>query len=219
MELAASTREILGKKVKKLRRQGITPVNLFGHKIEPLALQCDTSQLQRVLAQSGRTGLINLKLDRAKKARNVMVREVQRAPRSGVLLHVDFYQVRMDEKIRVEVPIVTIGEAPALKLKENFLAHELNELTIECLPDEIPSRIEIDVSTLAEADQAIYVEDISLDDGIAVINSPDQMVAKISTQFVEEVIEEEVEEVAEVEAEAEVEAAAEEQRGEDSSDS
>jgi len=164
-------------------------------------LQCDTAQLKQVLARAGKTGIVSLKLDKTKKPRNVMVREVQREPRTGELLHVDFYQVRMEEKIRVEVPIVPVGEAPALKSKENFLVQELNNLTIECLPDEIPGRVELDISALVDVDQAIHVEDIRLDDRITVFNNPEQMVTKISTGFIERVIEEE-----EVEAEVEAEA-------------
>jgi len=197
MELIASNREILGKKVRFLRRQGVTPVHLFGHNIESMALQCDTGQLQRVLVQTGRTGLISLKLDEAKKPRNVMVRGVQRESRTGELLHVDFYQVSMVEKIRVEVPIIPVGEAPALKLKENFLAQELNSLTIECLPDEIPNRVELDLASLTESGQAIHVKDIVLGDGIAVLNNPEQLVAKISARTIEKlVVEEEVEALA-----------------------
>ncbi|MFC1920629.1 50S ribosomal protein L25 [Chloroflexota bacterium] len=205
MELVANAREIKGKKVKVLRRQGLTPVNLFGSKVEPLPLQCDTSELQRILTRGGKTGVIDLKLDKIKQTRNVMVREIQREPRSGQLLHVDFYQVNMAEKIRVDVPIITIGEAPALKQKDNYLAHELNNLTVECLPHEIPSRVEIDVSELTEADQAIHVEDINLGETITIITPPDQLVVRISTQFVEKEIEveEEAEDIAEATAEGE----------------
>ncbi len=224
MEISANTREILGKKVKVLRRQGLTPANLFGNKIEPLTLQCDTAELQRLLTHGGRTGIISLTLDKQKKSRNVMVREIQREPRTGRLLHVDFYQVKMDEKVRVNIPIVTIGEPPALKQKENYLAQELNELSIECLPDVIPNQIEVDVSTLEESDQSIHVEDITLDEGITVHNTPDQLVVKISTRFAEKEEIEEVEEEIEGEVEAEGEPGAEgeapaEDKGEGSSDS
>ena len=220
MELSANKREILGKKVRFLRRQGITPVHLFGHNIEPMPLQCDTAELKNVLARAGRTGIVSLKLDKSKRPRNVMVREVQREPRTDELLHVDFYQIRMEEKIRVEVPIVPVGEAPALRLKENFLAQELNNLTIECLPDEIPSRVELDLSSLIDLDQAIHVKDITLDDGITIFNNPEQLVAKISTRFIEKVVEEEEVE-AEVKAEAPEEAAPPEEgpKGESSSQS
>ena len=193
-ELLATTRETLGKKVRFLRRQGITPTHLFGHNVESVALQCDTAQLKRVLAQTGRTRLISLKIDEAKKPRNVVVREVQREPRTSELLHVDFYQVSMAEKIRVEVPIVSIGEAPALKLKENFLLQELNSLSVECLPDEIPNSVELDLASLTEAGQAIHVRDITLDEGITVLNNPEQLVVKISARTIEKlVVEEEVE--------------------------
>ena len=190
-ELLATTREILGKKTRFLRRQGITPAHLFGHNVESVALQCDTAQLKRVLAQAGQTRLISLKLDKAKKPRNVVVREIQREPRTGELLHVDFYQVSMAEKIRVEVPIVLVGEAPALKLKENFLMHELNSLSVECLPDEIPNSVELDLASLTEAEQAIHVRDITLDEGITVLNNPEQLIAKIGTRHVEKLVEEE----------------------------
>ena len=192
-ELLATTREILGKKVRFLRRQGITPVHLFGHNVESVALQCDTAQLKRVLAQTGRTRLISLKVDEAKKPRNVVIREVQREPRTSELLHVDFYQVSMAEKIRVEVPIVSIGEAPALKSKENFLLQELNSLSVECLPGEIPNRVDIDLTSLTEVGQAIHVKDIMLDKEGTILNNPEQLVVKISARHIEKLVEEEVE--------------------------
>jgi large subunit ribosomal protein L25 len=189
MDLTANTREIRGKKVKTLRRDGITPVHVFGRGIEPEALQCDTIELQKVLAQAGTTGIVGLKIDKSRKKRNVMVREVQKEPRSGYLLHVDFYQIRMEEKLKVDVPIILTGEAPALKMKENFLSHELDSLSVECLPDDIPSHIEVDVSNLEEVDQSIHVQDIILGEEVTVLNNPDQLVAKINVGHIEKEIE------------------------------
>ena len=204
IELKAVTREILGKKVRFLRRQGITPTHLFGHGVESMALQCDTPQLKRVLAQAGRTRLISLKLDKARNPRNVMIREIQRDPRTGELIHVDLYQVRMAEKIKVEVPIIFIGEAPALKSKENRLLHELNSLDIECLPDKVPANVEVDISSLTEAEQSIRVKDIDLGEEITVFNEPEGVLVRISAQLVEEeVVEEVVEEEVVEEAVAE----------------
>ncbi|MDH4269794.1 MAG: 50S ribosomal protein L25 [Dehalococcoidia bacterium] len=207
IELKVANREILGKKVKHLRRQGITPVHVFGHGIESLALQCDTRELERVLSRAGQTRLIDLKLAKEKKPRTVVVREFDRDWRKGELVHVDFYQVKMEEKIRLEVPVVLLGEAPALKSKTNMLDHELGTFTVECLPAKIPSSIEVDISSLTELDQAIRVKDITLDKDITVLNNPDLVVAKISLRPVEKVEEKVVEAV--VEAEAEAEAAAE----------
>jgi large subunit ribosomal protein L25 len=156
------------------------------------------------LSQAGQTRLINLKLAKEKKPRTVVVREFDRDWRKGQLVHVDFYQVKMEEKIRVEVPVVLLGEAPALKSKENMLEHELGTFTVECLPAKIPNNIEVDISSLIELDQAIRVKDITLDKDITVLNNPDLVVAKISFRPVEKVVEEVLEaEVAEVAEEAE----------------
>jgi large subunit ribosomal protein L25 len=206
IELKVANREILGKKVKHLRRQGITPVHVFGHGIESLALQCDTKELERVLGQAGQTRLVNLKLAKEKKPRTVVVREFDRDWRRGQLVHVDFYQVRMEEKLRLEIPVVLIGEAPALKSKTNMLDHELGTLTVECLPAKIPNSFEVDISSLAELDQAIRVKDITLDKDISVLNNPDLVVAKISLRPVEKVEEKVVEEAVAAEAEAEAKA-------------
>ena len=192
IELQTDTREILGKNVRFLRRQGIVPVHLFGHGVESAALQCDVAQLKQVLTQAGRTKIISLRLDKTKKPRNVMVREIQRDSITGELLHVDLYQVRMAEKIKVEVPIILIGEAPAFKSKENILAQELHSLAVECLPDRIPASIEMDLSSLTEADQVIQVRDITLDEGVIILTDPEHMVVKISlrrAEKVEEVVE------------------------------
>lgn len=189
-ELQVSKREILGKKVRFLRRQGITPVHLFGHDIESLALQCDTDRLQHVLAQSGHTRLIALKLGNERRRRSVVVREIQRGPRRRELLHVDFYEVRMAEKIKVEVPVVLVGEAPALRSRDNKLVQELNTLIVECLPSEIPASMELDLSTLTEPDQVIRIKDVALGQGIAVLNDPELVVVRISSRPVEKIEEE-----------------------------
>ena len=214
LELKVTNREILGKKVKHLRRQGITPVHLFGHGIESLALQCDTVQIERVLSQAEQTGLISLKLDKEKKPRTVMVRAFDRDWRKGQLLHVDFYQVKLREKLKLEVPVVLVGEAPALKSKDNMLEHELDTLTIECFPAKIPAGMEVDIGSLTEPEQAIRVKDIDLDEDITVLNDPELVVVKIGWRTVEKV-EEELVEVAEEAVEAPEEAAPGEEEAEE----
>jgi large subunit ribosomal protein L25 len=194
-KLLATTREVLGKKVRSLRRQGIIPGNLFGHGIDSVALQCDTGELQRVLAQAGKTGLIGLRLDKAKQPRNVVVREIQRNPLTGKLLHVGFYQVIMGETINVQIPIVLVGDAPALKSKENALRHELDSLDVECLPNNIPSSINVDISSLAETGQAIQVKDIMLSEGIIALDHPEHVVVRIGALSLEKVEEVRVAEV------------------------
>ena len=205
LTLQATKREILGKKARFLRRQGITPTHLFGHGLESLHLQCDTAELKRIIAQAGTTRLIALEIDADKQPRSVFIREIQRDEIKEQLLHVDFYQVRKREKIKADIPIVMVGGAPAMQVKGRMLTHTLTSLSIECLPDKLPPQIEVDLSSLEEVEQSIHVRDIILSPDITVFTDPDQMVVKvIEARVIEEV-------AAEVEEEAEgVEAAAEE---------
>ena len=205
LKLQAYHRDVQGKKTRFLRRQGITPTHLYGHDLKSLTLQCDTEQLQHLIALAGQTRLISLEVD-GKQPRSVFIREIQRDEITRQLLHVDFYQVKKGEKIAVDVPIVLSGEAPAMKEKGRMLVHGITRLSIECLPDSVPPQIEVDLSPLEELEQAIHVKDIVLDPDITVHVDPEQLVVKVSEAVVKEVVEEvvaEVEEEVEVEAEAE----------------
>jgi len=198
LALPVSKRNILGKKTRFLRRQGITPAHLFGHGLESIPLQCDTARLQRIIAQAGTTRLIALEIEGDKQPRSVFIREIQRNAYTGALLHVDLYQVRKMERIKADIPIVFVGEAPALKEKGRSLMHGITTLSVECLPDRLPPQIEVDLSHLEEAEQAIHVREIALSPDITVMTDSDQIVVKVSEAYVEK-----VEEVAkEVEAEA-----------------
>jgi large subunit ribosomal protein L25 len=211
LKLKATQRDVLRKKTRFLRRQGITPTHLYGHNIKSLALQCNTDELQQLLAQAGKTRLIDLEID-GERPRSVFVREIQRDEVSRYLLHVDFYQVKKTEKIAVEVPIVLVGEAPALKGKGRMLTHGLTSLNIESLPGNVPPQIEVDLTRLEEVEQAIQVKDIVLNPEITVHADPEQLVAKISEVMVKV---EEVEAPAEEEAEAPAEEEAAEAPGEE----
>jgi len=206
LKLRATKRDVLGKKTRFLRRQGITPIHLFGHNLESLSLQCNTAELQRIIVQAGMTRLLSCSIEADKQPKSVFIREIQRDEISGQLLHVDLYQIQKKVKVKVDVPIVLVGEAPALKEKGRSLTHGVTSLSIECLPDKLPPQINVDLSPLEEKEQAIYVRDITLSPDITLNTDPDQMVVKVSevrVERVEEVVEEEVEEVvAEVEAEA-----------------
>lgn len=187
IELEANKREILGRSVSALRRQGITPAHLFGSGIESLALQCATAELTRALARAGETRLINLKIGQESKPRPVLVRGVQRDPLTGKLLHVDLNQVSLEEKVEVEVPVVLVGTAPALSVKGNTLLQGLHTLTVASLPDRIPNTLEVDVTPLSEAGQAIRVKDISTGEGVTVLVDPEQVVAMVVSRPEEKV--------------------------------
>ena len=179
-ELEVSKRKITGKKVRFLRRQGVVPANIYGHGIDSAPLQVDATTLKHLLAHVGETDLISLKVDNSKNPVRVLVREVQRNSLTDELLHVDFYQVRMDEKIKADVPLVFVGEAPVLKkVKGSSALHLIDSLRIEALPDDLPHSLEVDLSQLEETDQTIHVKDIPLGRGITLLSDPEQMVVKV----------------------------------------
>ncbi len=210
LNLKAARREVLGKRNRFLRRQGITPAHLFGHGVASQALQCDTTELKGIIAHAGETRLIALKVEGDDEAKSVFVREVQMDALGRHLLHVDFYQVKKGEKMAVNVPIVIVGESPAMKGKNRMLSHGITELSIECLPDKVPPQIEVDISILEELEQPIQVKDIVLDPDITVHADPEQLIVKVTEVMVrpeeEEVVEEEAEEAAEEGAEGEARA-------------
>ena len=211
LKIQADKREVLGKKVRFLRREGVTPAHIFGHKIESLALQCDTDNLLRIIEQAGTSRLIALDVAGDKQPRSVFIREIQKNAISGQLLHVDFYQIQKTEKIKADIPIVFIGEAPALHLKGRMLDHELFSISVECLPDKLPPQVEVDLSSLEELDQAIHVSDIVLSSDVTLITAPERLIVKVTEirmglEEEEAVAAEKVAEEAEVEEGAEPEA-------------
>jgi large subunit ribosomal protein L25 len=208
IELVAHKRDLLGKKVRFLRREGVTPVNLYGHGLESTSLQIETPALKKALAQAGRTSLVHLKVGSAKRPHIAIVRGIQRDPVKGELLHVDFYQVRMDEKLKIAVPLVLMGKAPAVKDLGGILVQEMGSIEVECLPANMPHSIEADISGLVQLDQAVHVKDLHVGDGVTILADPGKVVAKIARLRIE-VVEAVAAPAAEAEAEVEEEEEAE----------
>ena len=184
LKIKATKREVLGKKSRFLRQQGITPAHLFGHSLESLAIQCDAAELAAVVSHAGTTRLINLNLAGDKEPKKVFVREIQKDFLSRGIIHVDFFQVRKDVKLTMEIPIVLVGDAPAMKGKGRVMTRGLHFLTIESLPEQVPPQIEVDVTVLKELEDAIHIRDLKLGEGVAIHNDPNQLVAKVSEVIV-----------------------------------
>lgn len=201
--LEVEKRTTVGKKVKALRRTGITPANIFGHEIESQAIQVNTAEAEKVLIKAGATHMITLKGLSFKEGRRVLTKEIQRDFLTGRLLHIDFHQVSMKEKVRVIVPIVFQGVAPASRRKDLVVLESLSSLEVECLPDAIPDSVEIDLSKLEEAGDHILVGDLKLSDKITVLTHPEEVIARIGRFAKAEAVKvaEEVEEVGEAAAE------------------
>ncbi len=177
--LSAQPRHIIGKQVNALRRAGKIPVVLYGkHLTQPLALQVEEGTLHKVVVQAGRNRLIKLSIDND-APRLVLTREVQRHPISRRLLHVDFQEVLLTEKITTEVPLVLIGTAPAVARGEGLLIHGIDSVQIRVLPDDLIPEIQVDVSTLEQVNQSLFVRDLRVSDKIEILTPGDEMVAKV----------------------------------------
>lgn len=217
VELHVEPREVLGKKVRALRSRGITPANVYGHRVESQAVQADALTLTQLLRTAGRNVIIDLHVRGETRPRPVMVRAVQRDPVSDKLLHVDFYQVSLRQKMRAEVPLVLVGEAPAVSTYRGILLQSLDTVAVEALPADIPPHIEVDVSSLTELEAALFLKDLVIDPKVQVLTDPELVVAKVAAPRLAAEVEEEVaaeEEVPEEEEVAEEEAAAAEEERE-----
>ncbi len=204
MQLNASTRQIPGKRSRRLHREGKLTAVVYGHAAAATPLVLDRLEFQKVFVKSGRTH------------QKVLVREIQSHPRLLGPIHVDFYQVNLEEKIRVEVPVHLTGESAAVKRGDADVLQPIHALEVECLPTEIPEQFEVDLTPLAEIDDGLRVSELAVPKGITILADPDELVVKIvhkrELKIEEEVPAAEAAEPAEGEAApAEGEAAGEEQ--------
>lgn len=193
IELRAQKRQIIGKQVKQLREEGLVPAILYGHKTESLPLQIEERNLRQVLEQAGSHHLITLRVGDDKKPRMTLAREMQLDPITHALLHVDFYEVVMTEKITTEVPLVFIGHSPVEEKREGVLVRGLDSVEVECLPSNLIESIEVNLEDLVEIEQAILVGDLAVDADVEILTDKEEVVAQIlPLRAVEEIVEEAV---------------------------
>lgn len=182
IELQVAPRAVLGKKVAALRRSGVTPGNVFGHRIESTAVQADTDALTRLLKGMTRNAILNLKVEGEPAARNVVIRAISRDPVSTQILHVDFYQVSMTEKMSANVPVVLIGTSDAVATFGGVLLQTLESVSVEALPADIPAQFEADVSAITQLEGAVHVRDLPIDASkVTLMTDADVVVARVAT--------------------------------------
>ncbi|MFA4936671.1 MAG: 50S ribosomal protein L25 [Patescibacteria group bacterium] len=186
-ELSITTRTIIGKKVKTLRQDGKIPAVVYGHNVKSISVMVDYLTFAKIYRAVGGSVLIDLKLD-ANKSVKALIQDVSTHPVTGKYEHVDFHQVRMDEKITAEVPIVFTGEAKAVKELGGVLVKNLNQLRIECLPDDLRQEIVVDISLLETFANSIQVKDLNLPQTWHVLNNGDELVIGVEQPRVEEVV-------------------------------
>ena len=178
MQLNASTRQLTGKRSRRLHREGKLAAVVYGHNTAPTPLVLDRLEFQKVFVKSGRTHLVDLVVD-SDRAEKVLVREIQTHPRRLGPIHVDFYAVSLEEKITVEVPVHLTGESAAVKRGDADILQPIHALRVECLPTDIPEAFEVDLTPLEEIDSELRVSDLNVPKAVTVLVDPDELVVKI----------------------------------------
>lgn len=201
--LQTAPRSATGKQVRFLRRAGVTPIHLYGKETDSLALQVDSTILLGVIAQAGRTAPVSVTVEGSTTSHFAFIREVQRHPVTEAVLHVDFYQVPVTETMRAAVPVLLIGDAPAVRQLSGNLTQALNTIEVECLPLDVPQVVEVDISGLETFEQGIYVSSLDLGRSVTILTAPEELIVRVNPPRVEveaAVGEGEAEEAAEGEA-------------------
>ena len=201
IHLEAQIRTVKGKQVSSLRRQGILPGIIYGRigkeQIEPLAIQLDLHEASKIINKLTVSSLVRLDVEGQEYP--AILREAQKDVIYRTLLHVDFMAVSLTEKLQTAVPIELIGQAPAEINMSAVVVTGISELEIECLPQDMPERIEVDATVLVDIDSAIYVKDLDLPESVDVLTDPDELIAGVTYVTIEEEEEEEeVDELAEL---------------------
>jgi large subunit ribosomal protein L25 len=182
--LNASKREVVGKQVKALRREGKLPAVIYGRHTEPIKINLDAHSAAMVLGKLTSSSLVTINVDGTEYP--ALVREKQRDFIKNRLLHVDFLAVSMSEKLRTRVSVHFIGVSGAVKDYNAVLVKNLEELEVECLPNDLPERIDVDITPLARPGEGIRVKDVKVGDNIRLLNDPETMVAVATFAKVEE---------------------------------
>lgn len=194
LELNATLREITGKKVKRLRREGLVPGIIYGHGVGSVPLKFDAHDLELLVSQAGGSTLVKIFVEGTDEPYTAIVRDVQRHILKRNVTHIDLQALSMTEKVRVDIPLILINPAEALEEMDAMLLQQLNEVAVECLPGDLVGSIEVDVSDMSEIGDSISLSDVTPPSGIEFLTPVDETVALISA-IEEEVIEEEEEEL------------------------
>jgi large subunit ribosomal protein L25 len=187
--LKAQPRQVIGKQVRALRREGLLPAVIYGHHIEPIVVSLNFHDTSMLLPKVSSSQLVEVEV--GGKKHTTLVRERQRHPVTGDLLHVDFQAVSLTEKLRVNVGLQFTGEAPAVKMYDGIVVTSLENLEVECLPGDLPSKLEVDLSALEQIGDAIYVRDIPLPPKVQVLVDLDQVVVVVTAPISEAALAEE----------------------------
>ncbi len=184
--LKAQKRDLIGSKVKNLRKSGITPAVVFGKSVDSLALAVNAVEFLKIYRQAGETSLIWLKVDDEAKERPTLIKSMSFGPVKNEVLNIDFHQVNLKEKVTAFVPVELIGESELIHSGQAILSQNLNEIEVECLPTDIPEKFEIDTSLLKEIGDSLKVSDIKTSTDVEIKTDLDSIVVSLSEPQKEE---------------------------------
>lgn len=204
VQLELQPRELMGKKVGRLRRAGIIPVHLYGPGIESRALQCAARQLIPILAAAGASSPISVSIEGEQGSHLAFAREIQWDPTRDTVLHVDLLAADVSRAVTAQVNIVFVGEAPGAVRTGGNVSQLLFSIDVSALPLDMPAQAEVDLGVMTSDDSVIRAGDIPLPPEVALLTDPEEMVARIDVPRGAIAVEVEEEEAAE-EAEAESE--------------
>ncbi len=182
--LAAEPREVVGKKVAAIRREGLLPAVVFGHGIDSESVSVDAHEFDLLRRHVGQNALIDLSVH-GEKARPVLIHGVQVHPVNRRPLHIDLFLVRMTEELTVDVPLVAIGTSLAIENEGGTLLHPIENVRIRALPDHLPQSIEYSIESLVDFDAVIKVSDLTIPEDVTLLNDPEEIVAKVQAPRVE----------------------------------
>jgi len=192
LELSVKIRSELGRSVKKVREQNFIPAVLYGHKIKNLNLSINYDAFEKIYEEAGESTLIKLKIKDAEtnKERVVLINDLTKDVVTDKFLHIDFKQIKMDELIKVEVPLVFIGESEAVKSEGGILVKNIHEVEIEALPQDLIHEIEIDISSLKTFDDNILIKDVKIPDNVKLTADPEDSIVSVTMPRTQEELEE-----------------------------
>ena len=182
--LAAVPREIVGKHVARLRRDGQLPAVVYGHGVASSSVTIDAHDFELLRRKTGPNALVDLSVD-GKKADPVLIHDVQVHPVTHRPLHVDLFLVRMTEELTVDVPLVATGVSPAIENEGGTLLHAIESVRIRALPDHLPQSIEYSIDSLVDFDAAVHVRDLTIPDDVTLLTDADEIVATVQAPRVE----------------------------------
>ena len=179
VRLELKLRQVLGKKVKQLRRTGTIPVHLYGPGMDSRPLQCEQRDLLLALARAGGNTPIIVTVEGEGDEQLTFAREIQWHPLRGDLLHVDFLAVQATQRVTAQVPITVVGESPGAREAGGTAIQQLRELAVEALPLDLPHEVEVDLAQLTDPNGVIRAGDVALAEGVTMLADPDEVVVRI----------------------------------------